>query len=319
MDRIESAIRFRNDRTPTFGRSCFFVGLTIALFFMPVGAALADKISLQDGRMIEGRLSKLNTMILNPGAAPPSGPSSTPIVMIDNDLCRTYVPFKFVTHADPAPAGQRLEEIDIEQPVATSGQRIGGVGAIINIQPWDENKNNGFGRRTFSMQGGTQGHIDIVQGITKLTPVWTRVEGLQLGRLTSYVWDMHLATTSIPNDELAAIIARKIDPKKFEDRIKVVRFYLQMERYDDAKTELDHVIRDFPGREGLNDVVHDLQQFRAEQQLREIEIRGKAGQYRLIFGACRISPPMAWRAPRSKKSARNSTILPSSNENTTTP
>ena len=275
---------------PIIGRIYFSVGLTIAMLFAPLGSALADNISLQDGRMIEGRLSKLNTMILNPGVALPNAPGATPIVMIDNDLCRTYVPFKFVTHADPAPAGQRLEEINIDQPVATSGQRIGGVGAIINIQPWDDNKNEGFGRRTFSMQGGTLGHIDVVQGITKLTPVWTRVEGLQLGKLTSYVWDMRLATTSIPPKELAAIIANQINPKKFEDRVKVVRFYLQMERYDEAKAELDDVIRDFPGREGLNDVIHQLQQYRAEQRLREIEIRGKAGQYRLIFGALQNFP-----------------------------
>ena len=281
MDRIESAIKMRNVSKRKLGPSYFFVGLTLVLLFVPFSSALADKISLQDGRIIEGRLSKLNTMILNPGVAPPNAPGATPIVMIDNDLCRTYVPFKFVTHADPAPAGQRLEEIDIDQPVATSGQRIGGVGAIINIQPWDENKNQGFGRRTFSMQGGTLGHIDVVQGITKLTPVWTRVEGLQLGKLTSYVWDMRLATTSIPPKELAAIIANQINSKRFEDRVKVVRFYLQMERYDDAKTELDHVIRDFPGREGLNDVVRELQQYRAEQRLREIEIRGKAGQHQL--------------------------------------
>ena len=229
--------------------------------------------------------------------------------MIDNDLCRTYVPFKFVTHADPAPAGQRLEEIDIEQPVATSGQRIGGVGAIINIQPWDDNKNDGFGRRTFSMKGGTQGHIDIVQGITKLTPVWTRVEGLQLGRLTSYVWDMRLATTSIPAEELAAIIAKKIDPKKFEDRIKVVRFYLQMERYDQAKAELDHVIRDFPGREGLNDVVHDLQQFRAEQRIARDRNPRQSRPVSFDFWRLAEFPRRrrGWRhAPKSPQEARRS-------------
>ena len=77
----------------------------IAFVFMLQMAACgfchADTISLQDGRMIEGRLSKLNSMILNPGVAPPNANGATPIVMVDNDLCRTYVPFKFVQNANP--------------------------------------------------------------------------------------------------------------------------------------------------------------------------------------------------------------------------
>ena len=204
----------------------------IAFVFMLQMAACgfchADTISLQDGRMIEGRLSKLNSMILNPGVAPPNANGATPIVMVDNDLCRTYVPFKFVQNANPAPAGQRLEEIDVPQAVATAGQRIGGVGTLLKIEPWDNKTQPGLGRRTVVMNG-PNGPISIVQGITKLTPVWSRVEGLQMGKLPSFVWEMRLATNSIPNDKLAAIIGLQIDKKKFEDRVKVVRFYLEMD------------------------------------------------------------------------------------------
>src|SRR5262249_47493197 len=70
----------------------------------------------------------------------------------------------------------------------------------------------------------------------------------------------------------------------------IVRLYLQMERYTEAKDELDTVIRDFPDRLGLKDVVHDLQQFRANQRLREIEIRAKAGQYQIALKGLRTFP-----------------------------
>ena len=138
---------------------------------------------------------------------------------------------------------------------------------------------------------GPNGPISIVQGITKLTPVWSRVEGLQMGKLPSFVWEMRLATNSIPNDKLAAIIGLQIDKKKFEDRVKVVRFYLEMERYTEANKELDDVIRDFPDRPALNDVVHDLQQYRAKQRLREIEVRSKAGQFKTALGGLQGFPP----------------------------
>jgi predicted esterase len=277
MDRSESVMNLRDGLMSGFRWIVVAVGLLLVLQIAPCDSARADTINLQDGRMIEGRLSKLNSMILNPGVAPPNANGATPIVMVDNDLCRVYVPFKFVKNADPAPAGQRLEEIDVQQSVATTGQQIGSVGSILQVKPFDEH-----GVRTFSMSGA-RGPIDVVQGITRLTPIWARVEGLQLSKSTSYVWEMRLATNSIPQKLLAAIIANQINAKKFEDRVKVVRFYLQMERYDESKAELDQLIRDFPGREGLDEVVHNLQQFRAKQRFGEIEIRGKAGQHQLAL------------------------------------
>ncbi len=64
-----------------------------------------------------------------------------------------------------------------------------------------------------------------------------------------------------------------------------------MERYTEAKKELDDVIRDFPDRTALNDVVHELQQLRAKQRLREIEVRSKAGQFKTALGGLQGFPP----------------------------
>src|SRR5262249_44159784 len=152
---------------------------------------------------------------------------------------------------------------------------ISGVGTLLRIEPWDKDADRpGFGRRLVTMTGGPLGHLDIVQGITKITPVWCKVEGLQMSMTPSFIWDMRIATTSIPQDKLANIINRQIDPKKVDDRVKVVRLYLQMDRYKEAEAELKQVIQDFPARKDLEDVVHQLQQFRATQLLQEMETRG---------------------------------------------
>ncbi|HZZ27284.1 MAG TPA: alpha/beta hydrolase fold domain-containing protein [Pirellulales bacterium] len=252
---------------------------TIAIFLWSAEAR-ADKFTLQDGRVLEGRFSRLNTMIANPGIGQASMPTTKLVDVIDNDLCRTYIPEKFIQHPEATPAGQHFEEIDIPQAVATAGQRISGVGNIIQITKWDD---DGFGRRTFSMTGGPTGRVDVVQGITKITPLWCSVEGLQVTHPPSYIWDMRIATSSIPQETLSKIIGRHIDPKKVDDRLKVVRLYLQAERYKEAEAELNEVLKQFPERDNLKEVAHDIQQLGAKQALQEIDIRQQAGQYQFAF------------------------------------
>src|SRR5262249_28287932 len=147
--------------------------IALAILCLPA-VALADKFTLQDGRVLDGVSTRVNTMKPDPSGAD----TTKPIVVVDNNLSRTFFPFKSLKNIDPAPADQRLEEINIRQPVAESGLRIGGVGAVIEIQEWDKKGPAGFGRRTFSMAGGKTGRIDVVQGLTKITPVWCRVEAL---------------------------------------------------------------------------------------------------------------------------------------------
>jgi predicted esterase len=94
---------------------------------------------------------------------------------------------------------------------------------------------------------------------------------------------MRLATSSVPADVLSKIIKRQINPKNADDRLKVVRFYLQAERYQDATAELNQIIDDFPGRAGLAAVAHDLKQMGARQIIKEIDTRRKAGQHQYAF------------------------------------
>ena len=154
-----------------------------ALCVFPV-VARADTFTLTDGRILDGKSTELNTMKAEPGAAD----TEKLIIMIDNELCRTFVPLKSLQSFDRSPASAHLEVIEIHQPVAQAGLRVGGVGNIIEITPWDE---KGLGQRTFSMTSNN-GRTDIPQGITKITPIWCRVDSLQTSRIGSFLWDERL-------------------------------------------------------------------------------------------------------------------------------
>src|SRR5262249_23257687 len=147
--------------------------------------------------------------------------------------------------------------------------------------------------RTFSMAGGSTGRIDVVQGITKITPVWCRVEGLLVKKpLVPFIWDERIATSSIPQEKLSEILKRYIDPKKFDERKKVVRLYLQGQRYREAEAELKQVQRDFPdSADGLKEVAHLIRQMGARQIIDEIDTRRKAGQHQLAVSLLSQFPP----------------------------
>ncbi len=252
-----------------------FGALLLCAWALP---ARADRFTLQDGRVLEGRLSRLNTMIANPALMQSGMPNLKLIDAIDDDLRRTYIPERLVQRPEVTPAEQRMEEIDIDQPVATAGSRVASVGSILQVTPFDA-----FGRRTFSMTGGPTGRVDVVQGISKITPLWCRVDGLQVTHPPAYIWDMRIATSTIPQKTLSEIINKRIDPKKVDDRLKVVRVYLQAERYQEAEAELNEILKQFPERENLRDVAHEIKQLGAKQLLQEIETRRNAGQYQFVF------------------------------------
>ena len=110
--------------------------------------------------------------------------------------------------------------------------------------------------------------------------------------LVTYIWDERIATSSIPQEKLSAILNHYIDRKNFDDRLKIVRLYLQGQRYREAEDELKTVGRDFPGRAaGLKEVGHDIKQLGARQVIEEIDVRRAAGQHQLALALLSKFPP----------------------------
>lgn len=253
------------------------IGVTVAL---PVKLH-AEIVTLKNGMQFEGRVGKIASL-----GEDPLNPQGTAgevkvkqIVLVDDDLRRTFF-FSGQTQS-VVPEQANLERIRIEQRVAGGKRRVAAVGPILRVWPFDE-----WGRRIFSMNT-PQGPLNIVQGITEVTPIYTKVEGLMTPQ-NSYVWDMRVATSSIPRDMLSKILMRQIDPKDPDARLRLVKFYIQAERFPDAKAELENAVKDFPALTNLQKQIQTLTQLSARRLIKEIELRKQAGQhhtaYRLLEG-----------------------------------
>jgi predicted esterase len=153
------------------------------------------------------------------------------------------------------------------------------VGQPLKITEFDE-----FGHRMFTMNTA-KGPLDIAQGITEITPRWTKVEGIR------QIWDQRIATSSIPREALSAILNKQIDPQNREHRLKIVRFYLQSERYEDAEQELEAVVKDFPAiNEQVTTALKSLRQLMARRVRDEILMRRDSGQHRLAYDLLKRFP-----------------------------
>ena len=248
----------------------------MAIALVGTAPLTAASLTLKDGRTLDGDVALLSELASNPLNATTQGqPGSTPILMLDNGLYRIYVNRQSQVAAVNEMAGQKYAKFNIRQRVAETGLRIGHVGDVVGIGPWDE-----FGRRIFSMTS-ERGQLDIVQGITEITPQWIRVQGL-MGK-QAFVWDYRMATSSMPMETLKKIMLRQIDPKNREDRVRLVRLLLEAERFNDAQTELEGVIRDFPSEAALQAVVRDLMQKNARRIIDEIKLRRRVGQFRFAY------------------------------------
>ena len=183
--------------------------------------AWGTEVVLKDGRVLRGKLGKVARLADAAGLLNPRRPLATDCLSRRRPAANLLLPA--TGSRDSQEENRQLEEkFAIRQQVLRSGQAIKGVGQPIRIEPFDE-----FGRRIFTMVTA-RGPVDVIQGITELTPQWTKVEGI------SHVWDMRIATSSIPRDTLHRILLKQIQPKRIEDYKKLARFYLQAEHYEEA-------------------------------------------------------------------------------------
>ncbi len=246
--------------------------ILIALFATSASGAT---LQLKDGRTLRGDVTKVGGVAEDP-LQPEKGAGEVPvtqIVMVDDGLRRTFVHTTQVANIIDADNEQEVK-IRVWQNHAERGAALGAIGRMIRVTPFDQ-----YGRRIYEM-AAPGGSLAVVQGITEITPTYTRVRGLQ-GEPRSYLWDMRLATSSIPRETLSLVLAGAVSQSDVDARLQVVRLYLQSERYRDARAELEKVIADFPEMQDLGADVRQLRQLAAESILDEIKLRRGAGQFEL--------------------------------------
>jgi predicted esterase len=245
----------------------------LAITLLNVGAARGEVVTTRSGLRLEGAVVEVSGVADNPlRPRSDAGPVPVkPIVMIDDDLRRVFVPQRTIINIAPSETN-KLERIFLDQPVKRDGQRVAAMGTILRTTSFDD-----WGRRILTFAGGRQGQVDLVMGITEVTPVYTKVEGLVGG-----ICDMRIRTTTIPRETLSRILLRHIDTSDPDERLKIVRLYIQSERFKDAREELEKALKEFPELTDLEKQVSALHQASARRLIDEIGLRSAAGQHRTV-------------------------------------
>ena len=262
---------------PSPSRTRGVAGLLVVAAGAVINAAVvrADTVELADGRVLEGRFAILTGVAVDPATADFRGETGGPILMCDDDLTRTMVSKRRVVKVEPGAVGAGQERIVVPQRVPEAGRRVAAVGGVLDATPFDE-----FGRRIIGLATAS-GRIDVVQGITRITPRWTSLEAILTEQ--PVILDQRVATSSLPRETLRRVIDQQIDRTNADERLRIVRLLLQSDRYDDARRELDEVLADFPGLADLADERRRLAELAATRLLEEILHRGRAGQDRLAI------------------------------------
>lgn len=238
-------------------------------------AAPASEVLLKDGRVLKGKLAETFGLAELANASDPDGGHIKQIIFLDNDLTRTFISKRQIQDVKPDSAGQVEEKFNIRQRTSRSGSKVMSVGpAAKAVGNFDE-----FGRRTYTMLTA-KGPLPVIQAITEITPQWIKVEGV------NYTWDMRVATSTIPRETLNKILLKQVDPKNVEQRKKIARFYIQCERYEEARDALEQIVKDFPEqtdiKQQLDPTIRALRQLGAQRLLSELKLRREAGQHQLV-------------------------------------
>jgi len=261
-----------SNRVPTpiiAGMPTALVACLVAAIAAPANAGV---LVLNNGMQIEGRLGKVSSLFEDP--AKRGADTVRLISFADDGLRRTFVSTYQVREVRESQPGAEQRFV-LKQRVAKSGDGVASLGAILNVTPFDQ-----FGRRIFTM-ATSKGKRHIVQGITEITPLYTKVEGLQGPNST--VLEMRLATASIPRDTLRKILLRNAPPGDADARLRIVQLLIAAQRYKDAAEELEAAVREFPQLAKFRQQLRDLRQLRSREMLKELLRRADAGQERYVY------------------------------------
>ncbi len=246
-----------------------FAALFLLLF---AGSAMAQsrlyQLTLKNGAVFEGKFSSIDEISkdLTVRNVTAGGVTVRNIVIVDDELRRTFFPKRNLA-APPADAQQETV-IKINRRNQTGRKRVGTLGAVFGATPF-----NKFGRRTITVMTN-EGRQTVAQEIVEISPIYTRLQS------PKYDWDMRIATSSIPADQLRSVIlAHGEDP--VEARLDLVRILFLSDRYRQATAELAEILKQPDvNNQKLDRQYQILVQQSTELVMKEIQERRRAGQHK---------------------------------------
>lgn len=242
---------------------------------------MAATVVLKNRMQLDGAIGYISSVVENP-LAKNVADEVRQIVVLNDGLRRTFVSSNQIDdlrESDPT----RGETIRIPQKVAAGGRhRVASISSIMRIGEFDA-----FGRRTYSIMT-PKGAVDITQGITEITPLYTKLEGL-VGT-PSIQWDSRIATSSLPRETISQLLRTQVAANGPEGRLQVVRLFFEAERFNDARIELEQAMREYPELASFQELLEQLRQYSARRVLDELELRQRAGQHRRVQGLLAAFP-----------------------------
>jgi pimeloyl-ACP methyl ester carboxylesterase len=262
------------------GLATIGLSLTATLLAFPAHGQQEFIIQLRNGmRLGPGIVSATDSISTNAFQRGGGGGNveNKSILMLDDGLRATYInkaPINILSTEEST--ATRPEQIIL--PSAPEAARAGNppsILAVIGISEFNE-----YGRRTYSFMT-TRGRVDVLQGITLLTPTFAKVEVLRTGT-DEFVWDQRIATSSIPADKLRSILYQALDLTKSNEWLRIISFYTQAERFGEAREVMAEALEKFPTELATRkNVLQQLDQLLANQKFEEIKSLRSSGQQKL--------------------------------------
>jgi dienelactone hydrolase len=221
-------------------------GLTTVLtaLVLLVTAASGDDVLLKNKHIYRGTVEKDNT-----------------VRQISDKLKRIVIRDSKIEKITPSDPYRNLERFAVDQPLEVHGGVMPAFAYGVVASPWDEK-----GRREFSYIGPGGQRIQMRQAINDLGPVFVGIRGID------GFWKGSISTKQVPKASILAILGR-VRRDLLNERQRVARFLLQAEWYDEARTEVEAIGRDFPERrEWSKELVTLIDDSQTRQQLLEIVV-----------------------------------------------
>ena len=235
------------------------------------GNDCSAQIIMNDGRVIRGQHALLARVDESAEDAQKAIKQARNIVVINDGLRRIFVSKFRVAERIDADLEESLVRFRIRRSPAEVGTDQGRLPPFVSYYEYEPF--NEFGRRIVIVNNQTP----VDQTITEINPRYVVVASRGM------VWDMRIATSSLSQNTITRILMKQINPKKLEDRKRIVHFYIQSERYREARAELAAILQDFGSDERVSQELVPLQrnldQLETEQIRKELVLRRDSGQY----------------------------------------
>ncbi len=254
-----------------------------ALCFQGAFAQEQSSIVLKNGMVLKGQVNTYPTLDES-GKRQSNSVSAQPLYVVDDGMRLTFFHNQLRAAESPAEPLFTIMHRNAKS-VDKNGKKLNG---ILSSQgtPFDEH-----GRRVATVSALSEGGgpIELLQGITEISPQYMKVETLKMAN--SREWQMYVSIQSINRKMLVRILENNADKTSQQDWLDIVSLLNQARMYPEAIDVLDKAIGLIPEMESHRKNFAIFAQSFADQMFDEVELRRSAGQYELAAALLRGFKP----------------------------